>query len=457
MKHFIILCMSVMLVCATPQTFRPYAQEYATSIKQLTLLKEHPYFKPYEKVFNDYTHSVRQSFDVGYQLDNAIATHNGECAVLKKSYLQNLRLLKKGKTSIEYIYEKALNDAMIHDDVALFKTLVKAPMTPLFKPRMQRKVIGYYKSQKHLQNIELLDRLCKDLDLEAESRAAFRDEQEAYEEHLSVIREEDVKRLREMRADKRHRNVIVSTQVFDGGYHFNAENLNAYEVTIQLRLDTLENFQPSLPLPLVVELKAGEKRQILDVTQRDTSKRAQFKSHFSWAMGAYSAIHDDTYLYALPFKKGTQVAVSQGYNGAVTHKGLGGYATDFSVAEGTPIYAARSGKVVAVKSDSTEGGFSKAFRSKANYIVIEHSDRTLGKYYHLKYDGVLVSVGQNVVEGEKIGYSGNTGYSSGPHLHFSVSKVDEKTYKRSKTIPTRFKTQAGIITKTQRGQLLSVK
>lgn len=452
MKYLLFLFLVLETLLATPQTFKEYGESYVSSKEQLQSLKNHPYFKPYVEMFRYYETAIDDSFSVGYQLDNAIATKNGECAGLKKAYLKALRGLESKKVGIENIYVQALNYAMKNDDIALFKVLIKAPMQPLYLPRIQRKVVAYYKRQKALKRIKLLDNFSEELQLEKVSRMAYNREKEVYEEHLNVIKAEEAARLRLMTADKRTRNVIVSTHAFDGGYHFQAENLNAYEVTIELVLNQINNFTPSLPLPLVVELKAGEKRNILDVVQQDKRKKAWFKSHFSWAMGSYSAQHDDSYIYTLPFQKGQKVYISQGYHGAATHKGLSAYAIDFPVVEGTPIHAARSGKVVATKSDSTEGGFSKQFRSKANYVVIEHADRTLGKYYHLKYQGVSVKVGDKVAQGDLIGYSGNTGYSSGPHLHFSVSKVDAKTYRRAKTIPTIFKTQEGLLKNAKRGQ-----
>jgi len=457
MKYLILFLMSVFVLLAqTPQTFKNFADEYAKNQEQLAILKNHVYFKSHQQLFDTYTKSIENCFDVGYALDEAIKTKNGKCAVLKKKYLTSLRLLKNEKTDIEKIYVQALYYAMANDDIALFNLLITAPMHPLYTSRVKKKVLAYYKREQKLQGIALLDTLQMDMKLEVNSRRIAKSEIEVYEEQLSVIKAQEAKKLRLMTADKRTRNVIVSTQKFEGGYHFIAENLNAFEVTIELTLSQINNFEPSATLPLVVELKAGSKQSILDMTQIDKTKKAWFKSYFSWAMGSISAVHDDSYLYQLPFAKNSKVYISQGYHGAATHRGLSAYAIDFAVVEGTSVYAARSGKVVALHSSSNEGGFSKRFRSKANYIVIEHSDRTLGKYYHLKQYGVFVKVGDNVKQGDKIGLSGNTGYSSGPHLHFSVSKVDSKSHKRAQTIPTRFKAVERTFINASRGQTWSV-
>ena len=89
---------------------------------------------------------------------------------------------------------------------------------------------------------------------------------------------------------------------------------------------------------------------------------------------------------------------------------------DIPVVVGTPVYATKSGKVSAVRTDVT--GYLAG--SYGNYVDIDHLDGTMTRYAHLKYGGVMVSVGTSVNQGQAIALSGNTGGSTGPHLHYEV-------------------------------------
>jgi len=110
---------------------------------------------------------------------------------------------------------------------------------------------------------------------------------------------------------------------------------------------------------------------------------------------------------------------------------------------GTKLYAAREGIVVKTKSDSNKRGDTKEFAKYGNHITIEHNDNTFATYYHLKKNGVGVKVGQRVKRGQKIGYSGNTEFSRGPHLHFAVFKA--VSVKSTKSLPIRFASIKGIV------------
>jgi murein DD-endopeptidase MepM/ murein hydrolase activator NlpD len=145
-------------------------------------------------------------------------------------------------------------------------------------------------------------------------------------------------------------------------------------------------------------------------------------------------------VYRLPYASGKAYRVTQGYHGKRSHKGH--YAVDWKMPEGTPVVAARGGVVLRMKSDSDMGGWDRKYLPEANFVSIRHEDGTIGFYCHLMKDGVLVNVGQNVEAGQVLAYSGNTGYSTGPHLHFSVLRSGGE---KLESIPVKFKTKGGIV------------
>ncbi len=104
--------------------------------------------------------------------------------------------------------------------------------------------------------------------------------------------------------------------------------------------------------------------------------------------------------YTRPLSNGRKTQGIHGYNGV-----------DFGVPVGSKVFAAAAGKVIVSKAGGYNGGYG-------NYIVISHSNGTQTLYAHLSQN--LVSVGTSVSQGQAIGYSGNTGRSTGPHLHFEV-------------------------------------
>lgn len=131
------------------------------------------------------------------------------------------------------------------------------------------------------------------------------------------------------------------------------------------------------------------------------------------------------YLYRLPFKKGKAYEVTQSFNGKASHNNIiSKYAIDFQLNVGEKVYAAREGIVVKVIDWFTKQG-GEELKHAANKIVILHSDGTMATYAHLDYKGSLVKEGQDIKRGQKIGISGLTGDTSGPHLHFVVRKEND--------------------------------
>ncbi|MER6673914.1 M23 family metallopeptidase [Streptomyces sp. NPDC000983] len=130
-----------------------------------------------------------------------------------------------------------------------------------------------------------------------------------------------------------------------------------------------------------------------------------------------------------PVKKYTKSA-SFAQNGAMwqsTHSGQ-----DFAVSTGTQVYAAHGGTVV--KAGGNGAGDGPAY---GNAVVIKHGNGTYSQYAHLSK--IQVKIGQVVKTGQRIALSGNTGNSSGPHLHFEIrttanygSAVDPVSFLRAK-------------------------
>lgn len=122
--------------------------------------------------------------------------------------------------------------------------------------------------------------------------------------------------------------------------------------------------------------------------------------------------------YALPWRGGP-FRISQGVGGDYSHNTpKGRYAVDVAMPVGTPIVAARAGTVL--KARDGQGG---RFPDPAgNYVRILHDDGTHSAYLHLQRGSVVVRSGARVDKGELLGKSGNTGRSTGPHLHFVVQK-----------------------------------
>lgn len=127
--------------------------------------------------------------------------------------------------------------------------------------------------------------------------------------------------------------------------------------------------------------------------------------------------------FRLPFREGYTTTINQGYHDNPTHKDQESYAIDFSCEPGDPIVAARDGIVWEVRKDSFEQCADNSCMGEDNYIVIDHGDGTRSGYHHLSPMGATVKPGEQVCQGQLIGTCGNTGYSTGPHLHWQLNAL----------------------------------
>lgn len=99
---------------------------------------------------------------------------------------------------------------------------------------------------------------------------------------------------------------------------------------------------------------------------------------------------------------------------AQVYRGAGHNGVDFGTARGTRVKAALSGTIMGTgNTDAVSGCYSYG-----KWVMVRHKNGLATLYAHL--DVISVKQGQEVATGETIGFSGNTGYSTGPHLHFGV-------------------------------------
>ncbi len=228
--------------------------------------------------------------------------------------------------------------------------------------------------------------------------------------------------------------------VFDGGrLHFElrqdggrviqtVRNDYAVEITVAWSVRDLDNLVPTAPsagaVTLPASLESGGPGPTVVLTHFTIVGPAErfwrvldFRARFG---------HPDArprrYAYALPFGVGQERRVIQGFGGRFSHRGSNHYAIDFDAPEGTPILAARDGLVVATHDGATDRGATGEWLdyTRMNFILVRHDDGTIGEYLHLAPGGVRARAGHRVRRLDYIGRSGNTGFSTRPHLHFQV-------------------------------------
>lgn len=205
----------------------------------------------------------------------------------------------------------------------------------------------------------------------------------------------------------------------------------------------LKNMTSSATFPYTRALDGGFRQPILKFVGNPQGQTA-WEYSWDWIVGSVDARHDDFVIYDLPHK-GTR-KILQGFRGD-THTGENEFAVDWDMPVGTAVHATREGTVVAVKATGNKGCPRDECGDFSNFVWIRHPDKTIGSYEHLKHNGVVVKAGDQVSRRQLIAYSGNTGWSGGPHLHFSVTRPKDGS--KYVSFPMRFRTTAGIITPIQ--------
>jgi len=229
-----------------------------------------------------------------------------------------------------------------------------------------------------------------------------------------------------------------------------SDQLLDYTVTLNA---SLHNMGASRALPATVEVKGQKTVELVVLRIGDPHSAHYYQYQFQWKYGTRGGVPDDKAVYLLPYAPDERHILIQGYFGKFSHYAGSGneYAYDWAMPVGTTVCAAREGVVVGVRQDSDAGGPYPAYFSCANYVVIRHSDGTYAEYLHLKHGGVRVALGATVQAGQPIGLSGNTGFTSQPHLHFAVFRLLDGM--KHETLPVAIKTKAGTSSRLTQGQV----
>jgi hypothetical protein len=162
------------------------------------------------------------------------------------------------------------------------------------------------------------------------------------------------------------------------------------------------------------------------------------------------SIDDDAYpdpktsAYKLPYPKGDRSWVIQGNSSGLNHEGNEEHAWDFRRRCGTPVLAARAGRVTkVVQGNSDRGG-----DAKNNEVQVTHDDGTVGRYMHIQKDSAVVALNSTVAQGQELAKAGNVGNSLTGHIHFHVERggtgipISFNDVSRHDGIPRTFRTYA---------------
>ncbi len=228
---------------------------------------------------------------------------------------------------------------------------------------------------------------------------------------------------RQVKAENRNSFKISNERSGDNNRQI-FQNLLYGPIELQVRVTESENLITEPPLPQSFVLPRGFRGEKVVYKAANPRRSMRYRISASAVPGEPNVRHDDRVRYLPPFPADESFRVSQGFNGTRTHNSPDAiYAIDIPMPVGTPIRAARDGVVMEVDEDFFGAGTDLSrYGARANSIRVWHDDGTMSVYAHLAPERVLVQPGEVILAGEVIAESGNTGFSTGPHLHFVIQR-----------------------------------
>lgn len=224
-------------------------------------------------------------------------------------------------------------------------------------------------------------------------------------------------------------------------------------VEIELRLSDALNVLSEPPLPARFVVPGQTERSLVGLGAQDPRQGFSYRLHLASVPGPPEPQLVEGLVIHPPFAAGQSFFISQGFNGGKTHNTPDStYAVDIMMPIGTTITAARAGVIMDVEEDFNRAGTKmQEFADKANHVRILHDDGTMALYAHLDLASVSVRAGARVKAGQAIARSGNTGFSTGPHLHFVIQ---QNVGMEIRSVPFRFYQAGGEPSVPEQNQLL---
>ncbi len=242
--------------------------------------------------------------------------------------------------------------------------------------------------------------------------------------------------------------VCVEERPSEAGVVLLAKNLKPWPLTLTARV-SYENLAPRPGAEVTITVPGGGTVELVEMEVVEDGRPWRYRYRYDWTVGRVDAVHDDDYVYRLPYAQGEAWPVLQGTGSRFSHRELEAWAVDFDMPEGTAVHAAREGTVVRVVDHNDRACWDAGCGRYANFVVVLHGDGTTGEYYHLMHEGAAVVEGERVERGQLIGWSGNTGKSTMPHLHFAVYVA--RSWGRTQSVPVRFETRDGVVERLYQG------